>query len=354
MNDILENDINELVQEVQYFAPFEKSSVLVTGATGLIGSVFIKSLCKYNDEHNSNIRIYACCRSSEKFNSVFSDKERALISPLFDDIRNISIKEIDLDYIVHGASFTDSKSFVEKPVDTIDIAISGTKNLLKQCRNKQLKGFVYLSSLEVYGSFPDSEGIKSISENDSGYIDTMSVRSSYSESKRMVETLCAAYHSQYDVPVKIARLCQTFGAGVRYNDNRVFAQFARSVIEKKNIVLRTKGETVRNYCYTTDAVSGILTVLAEGNSGEAYNIANEETTISIADMAKLVCTLYPESNVKVQFDLAEDVSKLGYNPVVKIQLDSRKLQKLGWTPKISIEEMFKRLIESMRILKESK
>ncbi|EID83921.1 Nucleoside-diphosphate-sugar epimerase [Treponema sp. JC4] len=346
-NIVIEKDIADLVKETHYFEPFENSSVLVTGATGLIGSILIKSLCKYNDEHNANIRIYACCRCKEKFASVFSDNERNCVFPLFGDIRNISIKDIELDYIIHGASFTDSKSFVEKPVETIDIAISGTKNLLEQCRNKHLKGFVYLSSLEVYGSFTDFEGIKTISENDSGYIDTMSVRSSYSESKRMVETLCASYHSQYGVSVKIARLCQTFGAGVSYNDNRVFAQFARSVIEKKNIVLRTKGETVRNYCYTTDAVSGILTVLAEGNSGEAYNIANEETTISIADMAKLVCTLYPEANVKVLFDLADDVSKLGYNPIVKIRLVSQKLQKLGWTPKIGIEEMFKRLIESM-------
>ena len=176
----------------------------------------------------------------------------------------------------------------------------------------------------------------------------MSVRSSYSESKRMVENICASYASEYKIPIKVVRLCQTFGAGVEYNDSRVFAQFARSVIEGKDIILKTKGETVRNYCYTTDAVSGILMVLSKGNVGEAYNVANMDTTISIADMAELVCSLYSESGSKVIFDIAEDVEKLGYNPMVKLQLDSTKTVALGWHSKVDLKDMFKRLVSGMK------
>ena len=154
--------------------------------------------------------------------------------------------------------------------------------------------------------------------------------------------------SQYGIPVKISRLCQTFGAGVEYNDNRVFAQFSRSVIEGKDIILKTKGETVRNYCYTSDAVTGLITIMLKGETAQAYNISNMNTTISIVEMAKLVTTLFPESKSKVVFDIDPDATKLGYNPVMKIQIDSSKLEALGWVPKVSLKDMFTRLIQYMK------
>lgn len=341
INPIVESDIKELILRKKYFEPFIGSSVLITGATGLLGSLMVKSISHYAGT------VYACCRSTTKFESVFEGYTKNII-PVFSDITDLSISDYKLDYIIHAANPTDSKSFVEKPVDTITIAVEGTNHLLSQSIKKALKGFIYLSSLEIYGSFPDYDKIKNVTEADYGYLEPVAVRSSYSESKRLVETLCKSYQSQYDIPVKIARLCQTFGAGVRYNDNRVFAQFARSVIEGKDIILKTKGETVRNYCYTTDAVAGILTVLTYGTVGGVYNVANMNTAISIADMADLFCRLYPESKSKVAFDIAEDAGKLGYNPTVKILLDSSKLEKLGWKPEIDFNNMIHRLIEGMK------
>ena len=346
INPAVESDIQELIKHKKYFEPFIGSTVLVTGATGLLGSLIIKSLSRYARDNNKNINIYACCRNKEKFYSVFEGYSG--IVPVFSDICSADIQKYDMDYVVHAASNTDSRSFVDKPVDTIVTAVNGTNRLLAQCAIKPLKGFVYLSSLEIYGTFPDYNGIKNVTETDYGYLEPVSVRSSYSESKRLVETLCKAYQSQYGVPVKIARLCQTFGAGVQSNDNRVFAQFAKSVIEGKDIILKTKGETVRNYCYTTDAITGILAVLAHGNPGEAYNVANRATTVSIADMAGLFCKLYPSSGTKVIFDIAEDTGKLGYNPMVKLQLDSSKLEKLGWIAVVGLEEMIPRLVESLK------
>ena len=167
--------------------------------------------------------------------------------------------------------------------------------------------------------------------------------------KRMVECLCASYASEYGVPVKVVRLSQTFGAGVAYLDGRVFAQFARSAIEGTDIVLKTKGETLRNYCYTADAVTALLLVLVKGAVGEAYNVANKDTAISIADMAHLVCEKFSGGRSKVVFDIAEDATKLGYNPVVKICLDTAKLEALGWKAEFGLEEMFRRTIESMKL-----
>lgn len=342
-NKILEKDITNLIAHKKYFKDFKGSSLLITGSTGLIGSILIKALIK-----NGNIRVYAACRNKKKFETMFSDYFCENLIPVYSDIINLDISNIDVDYIVHGASITDSKTFIDKPVETIDIAIDGTRNLLKQCIGKQLKGVVYLSSLEIYGAFKNIDNIVTVKETDAGYIDTMAVRSSYSEGKRMVENICKAYQSEYNIPIKIARLCQTFGSGVEYKDNRVFAQFARAIIEHKDIILKTKGETVRNYCYTTDAISGLLTILSKGNIGEAYNIANMETTISIADMAQFVCDMYPDSGSKVVFDIVEDSSKLGYNQVLKLQLCSDKLSDLGWKPDFGLKNMFRNLIEGMR------
>ena len=158
----------------------------------------------------------------------------------------------------------------------------------------------------------------------------------------MVETLCISYGHQFNLPVKIVRLSQTFGPGVDKNDNRVFAQLAKSVINNENIILHTKGETKRNYCYTTDAVRAILTVLTKGENNSAYNVANKRTYISIADMAK---TLENEKT-KVIFEI--DDKNRGFNPTMQICLNTTKLEKLGWEAKIDLKEMFERTIQSMQ------
>ena len=249
-----------------------------------------------------------------------------------------------MDYIIHGASATSSKYFVDHPVETILTAIKGTRNILEYAKYAQVEGMVYLSSLEVYGT-PDGTK-KTISESDYGYIDPLSVRSSYSEGKRMAECLCVSYAKEYDVPVKIARLSQTFGAAVSYDDGRVFAEFARCVAEKKDIILHTQGNTVRTYCYTRDAVNAIFYILINGIKSEAYNVTNMETAVSIREMAELVCSIYPESGIKVRIEIPEDISGFGYNPEMRIILNNEKTQALGWKAEVGLADMYRRMIES--------
>ena len=262
------------------------------------------------------------------------------------NVRNKIVVDENIDYIIHGASITGSKEFVDFPVETIYTGIDGTKNVLEFAKEKKIKGMVYLSSLEVYGiTDPDK---KSIQEHEYGYIEQMLPRSSYSEGKRMAECLCVAYGHEYGIPVKVARLAQTFGPGVSYADNRVFAQFARCAIEENDIVLKTKGETYRNYCYVRDAITGIFCVLTHGKINEAYNIANKKTGISICDMAHMVSEKIAKNKIKVVFDLGDDLAKLGYGPTIKIALDTSKLENLGWKAEIELEEAFERMIESMK------
>lgn len=316
--------------------------VLVSGACGLIGKALVSALVLYNGK--KPITVVALVRNEAKARKVFRNLPSENIEYLVCDVCDLQPSDIGVDYIIHGASFTASKDFIEKPVDVIKVSVKGTENLLEFAQANKVKSFVYLSSMEVYGIHVTED---KVFENSASVLDTTSVRSSYSESKRMCESLCAAYCSQYCVPAKVVRLTQTFGEGVAYDDKRVFAEFARCVIEGKDIVLKTKGETKRNYLYTDDAVAAILTVLEKGKSGEAYNAANEETYCSIREMADLAAKTFGAGKVNVRFDFT-DAEKCGFVPEIKMNLSTEKLKALGWKAEVGLTEAFEKTIRSMK------
>lgn len=343
-NQVMQEDMEQLAQSAVPVEPLAGKTVFVTGATGLIGSQMVYFLACCNRKKGLGIRIVALVRSEEKGKKLFSHlMERGDVSLCLGDVNQDICWEEQVDYIIHGASPTSSKYFVTQPVETIRTAIDGTANVLEFAAKKQLLGMVYLSSLEVYGVPEKKESV--IGETDYGYMDPLSVRSSYSEGKRMVECLCASYAKEYGVPVKVARLSQTFGPGVNYEDGRVFAEFARCALERRNIVLHTQGNTVRSYCYTKDALSALLYILLKGNTGEAYNVTNMDTAVSVREMAELVCKTIGAGEIKVTVDIPEDIDNFGYNPEMVIRLDSGKLMDLGWVPTVGLEEMYGRLAE---------
>lgn len=318
----------------------KSASVLITGATGLIG----KNLVWYLHQNAPGCRMIAVVRSLEKAKYAFGEECESWLRLIRADVAEPLTMEAPIDYIIHAASMTASRDFVEKPVDTILTAVNGTRNMLELARQKQAKGFIFLSTMEIYGA-PTTEG--KVAEDAACNIDSMNARASYPESKRLCESLCTAYHTQYGVPAKVIRLAQTIGPGIDYADNRVFAEFARCAIEHRDIVLHTKGLTKRSYISTNDAVQAILTVLLRGASGEAYNASNEATYCSICEMAELAAGMADGSPIAVKID-EKDIKQFGYAPVLKMNLDTAKLSKLGWVPQETLTEMYINLIQFLR------
>lgn len=340
MNKIQLQDIQDFKQSFELSSDLKLSSFLITGATGLIGSTMIHCLLALDKK----IKIIAPLRNRAKAEGMFSTEELEHITIIECDIVKYDYSKIsDVDYIVHCAAPTASKFFVEYPVETFDIIYNGTKVLLDYAKEHPVKGFVYLSSLEVYGEIHDDS--IPVTEDMQGYLDVMSVRSSYPMAKRAAENICCLFANEYDVPVMVARLTQTTGAGVAKDDNRVIAQFARLASHGQDIILHTKGESARPYCYTTDAVSAILYILIRGKEGEAYNVANAETYISARAMADYLRDEF-NSEISVKLELNNN---MGYAPVTKIKLSTTKLLSLGWKPQYNQYNMFNRLIDSIRL-----
>ena len=332
--DRVQADIQSVIKKMELFDQLSNATILVTGATGLIGSMLIKTLMSADDKYGLNLRIVGQVRNAEKANDMFGE--------MLDRFELTTTYDVGADYIIHTVSPTTSKFFIEHPVETIKASVESTMSVLEVAR-KNGASVVYLSSMEQYG-VPYESGQR-MTEDKVGIIDHLNVRSSYSESKRLCECLCASYASEYDVDVKIARLAQTVGAGVPLTDNRMPMQFARVVVEGKDIVLHTEGKSISNFVYLTDAIKGILTVLDKGKKGQAYNVCNDQETRSVREIAELVCHEVAEDTIKVRIEKKEN---MGYAPDNTMRLNADRLRSLGWNAEVGTTEAYRRLVEYLR------
>lgn len=329
-----ENSIRELAKQIG----LRDVSILVTGATGLIGSCAIDVLSVLNKEFCANIKIYALGRNKNKIESRFGKN----VIPVEQDIINPLDKKIEYDYIIHAASNADPKSYALQPVETILTNVLGNKNILDYCAGHLKTKMILTSSFEVYGEL---KGQDIFLENMSGIIDQTVLRNGYPESKRCSELLVRSYVDEYGVDAIIARLPSVYGPTMLESDSKAHAQFIRNALNGENIVLKSKGEQTRTYCYVLDVVSALFKLLCAGKDGEIYNVSNENSIASIAEVAKTCAEI---AGTKVVFDLPSEVEAKGFSRSRNCILDNKKLKDLGWSGKYSLREGLEETIEYLR------
>jgi len=318
-------------------------TVMITGAAGFLAAYMVETLLYLNETRQLNVRVLAVVRNRQGFANRFSHHlARPDLVCIEHDICTLMQIDTKIDFIIHAASQASPKFYATDPVGTLGANVFGTAHLLDLARRCHAEGFLYFSSAEVYGE-PSQVPT---AETDYGYIDLLSVRSCYAESKRMGENMCTSWYHQYDVPTKIVRPFHTYGPGMHLDDGRVYADFVADVVNERDIVLKSDGQARRSFCYLADATAGFWMVLLKGKNAQAYNIGNPQGEISIRDLASVVAGLYPEKQLSVKFEQRKKSE--GYLPS-KFSVtcpDITFAKNLGWSPLTSIEDGFRKTIES--------
>ena len=296
-------------------------NILITGATGLIGSCLVEVLMARTD---MLYHVYAAGRNEERARRRFAEywENEYFHFVRYDVVRAVD-SDVDFHYIIHAASNASPNFFAKRPVEVMKSNIYGVCNLLDYGIHHNMKRFLYVSTGEIYG-----EGNQRVfTEDYSGYVDCTNPRSCYPSSKRVAETLCVAYSAEYGANVVIARPSHTYGPYFTETDNRVYAQFIRNILKGEDIVMKSSGSQFRSWCYVVDCVSALLYILLKGINGEAYNIADESANKSIKELAEIIAQI---GGKNVVMSNPSDTEKSGYNVVTASVFSTEKLRNLGW------------------------
>ena len=344
-NDLYLDDINSIANSDLLWHKLRNGSVLISGSTGLLGSFLIDVLMEKNLK-GLNCRIYALGRSVQKAEIRFSRwiNHANFTFCVCDVNKDIALENVsNIDYVLHFASNTHPMQYSTDPIGTIMTNIVGLRNMLEFAAKHQCRRFSFASSVEVYGE--NRGDVDLFDESYCGYINSNILRAGYPESKRCGEALCQAYRKQMGFDVVIPRFARSYGPTMSLDDSRAISQFLIKGMNRENIVLKSDGSQLFSYTYMADAVSGFLTALLSGKDGDAYNIADEESNISLKDLAKITADYAGSS---VVYRAPDAVEKAGYSKATKSLMNGNKLKELGWKPLYSIKTGVPRTIDILR------
>ena len=333
------NDILQIFAEDLPFERFSNCNILVTGATGLIGGCLVECLML---NPNRSYHVYASGRDIDRgLMRHIEYKDDPFFHFISYDVTKPLKLDICFDYIIHAASNASPNYFANNPVEVMKANIIGVINLMDYGLAHGMKRMLYVSSGEVYG---EGDG-RVVVEDYSGFVNCTEPRSCYPSSERAAETLCVSYCAEYGADVVIARPCHTYGPYFTENDNRVYAQFLRNILSDEDIIMKSRGEQFRSWCYVVDCVSALLYILLKGQCGQAYNIADNNSNISIRKLAEIIAST---GRKKVVFDVPDEEEKKGYGVIKKAVFSNSKISRLGWQAKTSISEGIIKTIEQIR------
>jgi len=334
------------------FSAMSGKRLLITGGAGFLGHYFVQGALHWNRTNSDRSPIAVVVYDSfvrgmpAWLSDLKGDRDLTLVTH---DIRHLLPSDMgDLSFIIHAASIASPTYYKRDPIGTMDANVNGLRMLLDYARSQQekgkpLEGLLFFSSSEIYGDpFP---GDIPTPETYRGFVSCTGPRACYDEAKRYGETLCVNFAEQYDVPVRVARPFNNYGPGLKISDRRVIPDFARDIVNNRDIVMLSDGSPRRTFCYVTDAVVGYYKVLVKGRNGEAYNIGVEKPEISIGELAQMMTRFAKDLfgyTGKVVLQTSQDATYLVDNPNRRCPVIEKARAHLGYNPTVSVEEGLRR------------
>lgn len=340
-------------EDLRYIADFDVDwdklkgrTILITGATGLIGTVLIDAIMNKNSQGNLGIKILALSRSLERLSRHFPGyRENPLFSAVEADVTEKLIIDENVDYVINLAGNTHPMLYSTEPINTILTGILGANNVLEFAASHAIDRVVNVSSVEVYGE--NRGDVRLFTEDYSGYINCNSLRAGYPEAKRVAEALSQAYIAEKGIDVVSARFGRVYGSTQLSSDTKSTSQFIRSAVNGEDIVLKSKGDQEYSYVYVADAVTALLILLTRASNGEAYNVASDEVK-NFRETAEVLAAI---SGKNVRIELPTNTESKGFSVVQTALMDSTKIKSLGWRAKYSIKEGLERTVDILRSAK---
>lgn len=344
MNKILREDIENIIGADIQWEKMKGASVLITGATGMLGGYLLRTLFMLNRGRNYGMHLYALVRHPEKLDAELRNDVQVICQSVTEPVRS----DAKFDFVIHAASPASPQIMAKDPVGTIAANTLGTFYTLQAAQRSDAKGYLYISSREIYGQPYENQRV--FTEDTYGFVDPLQARSCYPEGKKAAETMCVCYKEQYGLNTKIARLAHTFGPGMSIYDGRVQADFLKNVVNHEDILLKSDGSAIRTYSYVSDAVKALFYILLNSDD-MVYNISSEDDTVSIRQLAQTLLDEFPERGLKLVFDIPADAQK-GCAPFTLGILGSDKLKTLGWKPDYRLGEGLRRTVEYLELCRD--
>lgn len=353
LDELLNQDLEYITDGLrEEFGRMGGKSLLVTGGAGFLGYYLVQAALHFNKRANSTSKIHlTVCDNFTRGTPAWLMALRTdpnLRIERHDVTQPLPVNWSNFQFIIHAAGIASPTYYRKYPLQTIDANIYGLRNLLDYCvrqsdRGEPVEGLLFFSSSEIYGD-PAPEAIPT-PEDYRGNVSCTGPRACYDESKRFGETLCVTFARQYGVSVKIARPFNNYGPGLKITDRRVLPDFAREVLNGRDIVMFSDGSPTRTFCYSADAVTGYYKVLVKGHQGEAYNIGIERPEISVAQLAdRVIATareLFGYSGRLVR-KASVEADYLVDNPNRRCPLITKARSHLGYNPSILVDEGLRR------------
>lgn len=308
--------------------------ILITGVSGMIASTLVDILMYRNMECGQTIQITGVSRNMKKIEERFEIYQgHKEVKFYAQDITQHLPEMGQADYLIHAASNTHPKAYATDPIGTITANVNGTYELLEYATKHNCQRFLFCSSVEIYGE--NRGDTEYFGEDYLGYIDCNTTRAGYSESKRLGEALCNAYGSQKNQDFVIARLSRVYGPTMGQEDSKAIAQFIKKAAAGENIVLKSKGDQLYSYTYVVDAALALLYLLIYGNNGDAVNISDRNSEITLLGLTQI---LAKTAGVQTIREIPEETERAGYSTATKAILKSDKIEAYGWSAQTSIQD----------------